>query len=119
MPWIDQVPGPLMGLVATPSGVTFVLGIAEQFKKASGEFGVSHIEEGELNDRAAAVELRVLRARSIPESLGQLLFHVASYICSVDLPGPHCHVVNPDAVILGDTTFFNFDVDLVLNSVRL
>jgi hypothetical protein len=74
-----------MAFVATSSGVTFVVGIVEQFKKASGDFGVSHIEEGELKDRATAVKLRVLRARSIPDSLGQLLFPVASSICSVRL----------------------------------
>ena len=108
-----------MAFVATSSGVTFVVGIVEQFKKASGEFGVSHIEEGELKDRTTAVKLRVLRARSIPDSLGQLLFPVASSICSVDLPGPHCHVVNPDVVILDDTAFFKLNVDPLLSSVRL
>jgi len=72
-----------------------------------------------LKDRAAAVKLRVLRARSIPESLGQPLFPVASSIRSVDLPGMHCNVVNPDVVILDDIAFFKFDVDPLLSFVRL
>ena len=111
---------PLIGFVGTPSGVTFVIGLAEQFKKASGDSGVLFIEAGELIDQATVVKLRVLRLRSnIIGSPGDLLFPVASSICCVDLHGPQCHVVNPDVVLLEELAFLKFEVEALTSSVDL
>jgi len=116
---VVRVLDPLLAFVETSQGMTLVVGIAEQFKKADGATGVAFVHTGELLDKGTVVKLRILRMKTIIESPGMAFFPVASVISTVEVKGSACHAVNPDVVLLGGAAHLEFSIDVLVPSARI